>query len=214
MVGMRVALTGGIASGKSTVADMLAGHGAVIIDADLIAREVVEPGSEGIAKVVECFGEGILADDGTLDRARLGSIVFRDDAARADLNAIVHPLVRRRAEQLEAEAPEDALVVQVIPLLVEAGIVDGFDEVIVVDVPEEVQLRRLMARNGFTEGEAWDRIRSQASRAQRLAVATHVIDNAGSAAGTHSQVAALWQHLSAAPPGATTDRRCVPRGRP
>lgn len=192
---MRVALTGGIASGKSTVADMFAELGAVIVDSDVIAREVVEPGTEGLARIVERFGEGILTDDGSLDRAELGSIVFRDDAARADLNAIVHPLVRRRAEQLEADAPEGALVVQVIPLLLEAGLADGFDEIIVVDIPEAEQLRRLMARNGYDEDEARDRIRSQASREDRLAVATHVIDNAAGLAETRRQVEALVREL-------------------
>lgn len=191
----RIALTGGIASGKSTVASMMAELGAVIIDSDVIAREVVEPGTTGLRQIVERFGEGILADDGSLNRATLGAIIFHDAEARADLNAIVHPLVRRRAEELESQAPDGSLVVQVIPLLVEAGLVEGFDEIVVVDIPEAEQLRRLRARNGYDESEALERIRAQASRAERLAVATYVIDNSGSLNEVRAQVSEVVREL-------------------
>lgn len=191
----RIALTGGIASGKSTVADMFAELGAVIIDSDVLAREVVEPGTPGLAEIVERFGPDILTGDGELNRPALGEIIFKDDEARKDLNAITHPRVRQRAVELEESAPEDALIIQVIPLLIEANLVDGFDEVIVVDLPEELQLQRLMERNGFSRDEAHSRIRAQASRAERLAVATHVIDNSQPLELTRAQVRLLHQQL-------------------
>ena len=194
----RIALTGGIASGKSFVADEFAALGAVLVDSDLIAREVVEPGTPGLAQIVERFGEGVLAEDGSLDRPRLGALVFSDDAARADLNAIVHPLVRRRAAELEAAAPDGAIVIQVIPLLVETGLDEGFDTVLVVDVPVEVQIERLMRRNSLTEAEALARIDAQADRGRRLAAATHVIANSGSRSATRERVREVWRDLSAA----------------
>lgn len=189
----RTALTGGIASGKSLVADMLGQRGVTIIDSDVLAREVVEPGTAGLERIRQRFGDEVLRPDGSLDRPALGAIVFADDDARADLNAIVHPLVRRRAVELEdaAQAP----VVQVIPLLVEANLVDGFSRVIVVDVPVELQLERLMSRDGYTEAEARARIDAQASRDERLAVATHVIDNAGGVDETLAQVEELVAKL-------------------
>lgn len=191
----RIALTGGIASGKSTVADMFAELGAVIIDSDVLAREVVEPGTPGLAEIVERFGPDILTGDGELNRPALGEIIFTDDEARKDLNAITHPRVRQRAVELEESAPEGALIIQVIPLLIEANLVDGFDEVIVVDLPEELQLQRLMERNGFSRDEALSRIQAQASRAERLAVATHVIDNSQPLELTRAQVRLLHQQL-------------------
>ncbi len=191
----RIALTGGIASGKSTVADMFAELGAVIIDSDVLAREVVEPGTPGLAEIVERFGPDILTGDGELNRPALGEIIFMDDEARKDLNAITHPRVRQRAVELEESAPEGALIIQVIPLLIEANLVDGFDEVIVVDLPEELQLQRLMERNGFSRDEALSRIQAQASRAERLAVATHVIDNSQPLELTRAQVRLLHQQL-------------------
>lgn len=193
----RTALTGGIASGKTFVADELARLGAVIVDSDLIAREVVEPGTPGLAQVVERFGADILQADGSLDRARLGQIVFSDEAARADLNAIVHPLVRQRAVELESGAPEGAVVIQVVPLLVETGLDKGFDRILVVDVPVETQLERLMGRNGLPEDEAMARINAQATREQRLAVATHVIDSSGAHEETLARVARIWRQLVA-----------------
>jgi dephospho-CoA kinase/16S rRNA (guanine(966)-N(2))-methyltransferase RsmD len=190
----RVVLTGGIASGKSFVADELAKRGAVIIDSDLLAREVVEPGTPGLAAVVARFGEEVLGPDRALDRPRLGEVIFADAEARADLNAIVHPLVRARAEEREEEVA-DGVVVHVIPLLVEAGLVDGFDHVIVVDLPVEDQILRLMARNGITRQQAEARVRAQARRDERLAVADRVVDNSGDPASTVSQVDEIWTWL-------------------
>ena len=189
-----IALTGGIASGKSFVADELTERGAVIVDADLLAREVVEPGTPGLAAIVARFGEDILGPGGALDRPKLAEVIFADAAARADLNAIVHPLVRARAEEIE-EGVADGVVVHVIPLLVEAGLVDGFDRVIVVDLPVEDQIRRLMARNGVTREQAEARVRAQATREERLAVADRIVDNAGDPAATVAQVDEIWTWL-------------------
>ncbi|MHA6512214.1 dephospho-CoA kinase [Tessaracoccus sp. Z1128] len=193
----RIALTGGIASGKSMVADELARLGAVVVDADLIAREVVEPGSEGLRRIVERFGAGMLRPDGTLDRAQLGDLIFADDEAREDLNAIVHPLVRARSDELVAAAPPGSVAVQVIPLLVETGLDKAFDHIIVVDVPTETQVRRLMNRNDLGPDQARARVRVQASRADRRAAADWVIDNSGDQAATVAQVEALWPSLVA-----------------
>lgn len=195
----RIALTGGIGSGKSTVADLLAERGAVVVDADVLAREVVEPGTPGLAQIVARFGPHLLTPDGALDRAALGALVFEDAAARATLNAIVHPRVReltarRRAAALAADPR--AVIVHVIPLLVETGQAGGFDEVIVVDCPVEAQVARVMARNGLTRAQATARVAAQASRAERLAAATHVIDNGGPGADLVPQVAALWRALA------------------
>ena len=198
--GRRIGLTGGIASGKSTVADLLGARGALVIDADVLAREVVEPGTPGLAAVVARFGPSVLAPDGRLDRAALARVVFSaDDAsrtARRDLEAVIHPAVRARAAELEAGAAPGRPVVQVIPLLVETGQADGFDLVVVVDVPEEVQRARLLARGGLTEAEADARIAAQASRAERLAVADVVLDNDGSRDDLVRHVDELWARLS------------------
>ncbi len=200
-VAQRIGLTGGIGSGKSTVADLLAARGAVIVDADVLAREVVGPGTPGLASIVERFGRGVLTPDGALDRAALGGIVFSDASARADLNAIVHPAVRARASELRAEAlasDPDAVVVEVIPLLVETGQADAFDVVIVVDCPVEVQVRRVMQRSGLSRDEALARVRSQADRAERLAHADMVVDNSGDRGDLLKQVDAAWGHLQPA----------------
>ncbi|GAA2101191.1 dephospho-CoA kinase [Microlunatus panaciterrae] len=191
---LRVGLTGGIASGKTAVSELLHRHGAVIIDADLLAREVVAPGTPGLAAVVERFGPAVLAD-GALDRAALGKIIFSDAAARRDLEKIIHPAVRHRAAELERQAPVDAVVVHVIPLLVETGQQDGFDLVVVVDVDPEVQLARLLERGGLSAEQAGARIAAQASRQQRLAVADVVIDNNGSPSRLERRVAELWASL-------------------
>lgn len=188
-----MALTGGIASGKSFVADELDTLGAIIIDSDVLAREAVEPGSDGLAEVVERFGPGVLRADGALDRPGLGRIVFHDDAARADLNAIVHPRVRRLAEEREQRSPADSVVVHVIPLLVEAGLAKGFGHIMLVDVPEEEQLTRLRDRDGLDVEDAQARLDAQATRAERLAVATWVIDNSGSPDDTRAQIHAWWR---------------------
>lgn len=191
---MRIALTGGIASGKTAVSDLLRERGAVIIDSDLLAREVVAPGTPGLTAIVERFGPGVLDGD-QLDRASLGKIIFADPAARRDLEAITHPLVRQRAEQLERTAPEGAVVIQVIPLLVEAGLADGFDLVIVVDADPAQQRERLRARNGLDERQVAERLAAQASRADRLAVADLVVDNTGPADRLPAEVDRLWRRV-------------------
>jgi dephospho-CoA kinase len=193
---VRIGLTGGIASGKSMAADELARLGAVVIDADVLAREVVEPGTPGLAAVVERFGDGVLSE-GRLDRARLGQIVFADSQARQDLERIIHPAVRRRAAELESEAGSDAVVVHVIPLLVETGQSQSFDLCVVVDVDRETQLARLAQRDGFDADQANARIAAQATREARLAVADIVLDNRGSLADLKKQVAAVWSDLPA-----------------
>ncbi len=193
---LRIGLTGGIGSGKSEVSRRLAAHGALVIDADVLAREVVEPGTPGLAEVVEAFGSGVLADDGSLDRATLGAQVFGDDAGRRRLEAIIHPRVRARAAEIEAAAGPDAVVVHDIPLLVETGQSDAFDGVIVVDVPIEVQLERLVRGRGMSEGEARNRIAAQASRQQRAGAADWIVDNTGSLADLDAAVARVWKELS------------------
>jgi dephospho-CoA kinase len=191
----RIGLTGGIASGKSTVADRLAQRGAVIIDSDLLAREVVAPGSAGLRAVIARFGEQVLAADGSLNRAALGSIIFDDPQARRDLEAIIHPAVRARATELSAAAAPGSVVVQVIPLLVETGQSDAFDQVWVVDADPAVQRTRLQQRDGLSPAEAQARLQAQASRAQRLAVADVVLANDGSADQLRQQVDQEWEKL-------------------
>lgn len=198
-------LTGGIASGKSEVSRRLAELGAVLIDADLLAREAVEPGSEGLAEVVRAFGPGILQDDGALDRAALGALVFADPERRDQLNAIVHPRVRARAAELMAAASDEAVVVQDIPLLVETGQAGSFDVVVVVDAPDEVRIRRLAERNGMTPEDAAARMAAQATREERLAAADHVIENSGSLDELRAAVDRLW-HEVLVPAAATTAR--------
>lgn len=171
--------------------------GAHVIDADVLAREVVALGTPGLQAVVDRFGEDVLTATGALDRAALGRVVFADAAARADLNAIIHPRVRERAKELEAAAPPGAIVVHVIPLLVETGQVENFDVVVVVDTSVTEQIRRLMRRNGYDLAEAERRVAAQASREERLQAATHVIDSSGPVAQTMAQVRALWEQLSA-----------------
>ncbi len=193
---LRVGLTGGIASGKTAVSDRLAELGAYVIDADVLAREVVAPGEPALAALVERFGDGILTADGHLDRARLGAIIFSDERARRDVERIIHPAVRRRAADLESHVPDGAIVVHVIPLLVETGQADQFDRVVVVDVPDEVQRARLQQRNGHDEASARARIAAQATRADRLAAADFVVDNSGDRATLSRQVDRLWASLS------------------
>lgn len=197
---LRVALTGGIASGKTTVADRWAEHGAVLIDSDLLAREVVEPGTPGLAAVLARFGEEVRATDGGLDRRALGAVVFADPAARKDLEQILHPLIRARAAELERAAAPDAIVVQVIPLLVEtmaagAGRTQDFDAIVVVDLPTELQLQRAMARDGASADQTRARIRAQAGRDERLAVADLVVDNAGDREQLLVEADRVWDEL-------------------
>ncbi len=189
---MLVGLTGGIGSGKSLVAELLAARGATIIDADVLAREVVAAGTPGLAAVSERFGESVLREDGSLDRGALGRIVFGDPVARRDLEAIIHPAVRARAAALSAAAPGGAVVVQVIPLLVETGQQDNFDQVVVVEVDPEVQLSRIMLRDGLDEAEAQARVRAQATREARHAAADVVLHNNGTTEDLAAAVDRLW----------------------
>jgi len=193
---VRVGLTGGVGSGKSTASALLAAHGAVIIDADALAREVVERGTPGYDAVVARFGPSVVGPDGALDRAALAGIVFNDDAARADLNAIVHPLVGQRTAEQMAAVPADAIVVYDVPLLVESGLAQGFDVVVVVLADVETRVARLVDR-GMAESDARARIATQASDEQRRAVAHEILQNDGDRAAFTTQVDALWDRLSA-----------------
>ena len=193
---MRVGLTGGIASGKSTVSSILRELGAVVIDADQIAREVVAKGTPGLMAVVEAFGPQMLTADGELDRPRMGRLVFGDEDARRRLEAIVHPLVFERYAELEAAAPADGIVVHDIPLLVESGRAAQFDAVIVVDAPPEVQVERMVRDRGWTEEESRARIAAQATREQRRAVATYLIDNTGTREDLRRQVTEVFEALA------------------
>ena len=203
---LRVGLTGGIGAGKGEVARRLAGYGALVIDADQVAREVVAPGTPGLDEVVAAFGTRVLRPDGSLDRALLGEIVFSDAALRGKLNAIVHPLVREwmtAAERAAAEAAaatgRDLIVVHDVPLLAESGRADGFDLVIVVDVPPELQVERLVSERGMTPDQARARMAAQAGRDQRLGLADLVIDNSGSLDDLDRRVGEVWAGLQ---PGA------------
>ena len=193
---MRVGLTGGVASGKSTVAAMLAELGAVVIDADALAREVVQAGTPGFDRVVEEFGSELVGPDGELDRPALGRLVFADESARKRLEAIVHPLVFERYAELEATAPTDAIVVHDIPLLAESGRADDFDAVIVVDAPRDTQVERMTADRGWTAEDAESRIAAQATREDRLAIATYVVDNTGSLDDLRARVAEIYSDLT------------------
>ncbi|MET0838288.1 MAG: dephospho-CoA kinase [Marmoricola sp.] len=195
---MRVGLTGGVASGKSTVAAMLAELGAVVIDADALAREVVAKGTPGLSAVVEEFGEELLAADGELDRPAMGRLVFNDEAARRRLEAIVHPLVFERIVELEEQAPADAVVVHDIPLLAENGRGGDFDAVIVVDAPEHLQVDRMTGDRSWTEEDARSRIAAQATREDRRAIATHVIDNTGTREDLRRRVAEVFAEVVSA----------------
>jgi dephospho-CoA kinase len=179
------------------VAAELAARGAIIIDADVLAREVVEPGTSALAAIIDRFGPQVLSD-GQLDRTRLAQIVFADPLARRDLERIVHPAVRARAADLERAAGRAAVVVHVIPLLVETGQQEDFDLVVTVDVDHETQIKRLIARNGYTRAEAESRIAAQASREDRRIAADVVLDNTGSAAQLREQIDALWAELGSA----------------
>lgn len=189
---LRVGLTGGIGSGKSTVAARLAGRGAWLIDSDRIAREVVERGSAGLRAVVAAFGENVLTSDGALDRQALAALVFDDSAARERLNSVVHPLVARRSAELLDAAPPDAIVVQDVPLLVETGLAAGFPLVVVVYADPEVRVRRLAEQRGMASSDARARIGAQAGDEQRRAAADVWLDNSGDRDTTAAAVDRLW----------------------
>jgi dephospho-CoA kinase len=192
---LRVGLTGGIGAGKSEVSKRLAAQGAIVIDADAIAREVVAPGTPGLAQVIAMFGEDLLRPDGSLDRERLGEIVFADKAKLGALNAIVHPLVGQRMAELENAAAASAIVVYDVPLIAENNLAGGFDLVVVVDAPPSVQLSRLERHRKMSADQAKARMAAQAGRPQRLAIADLVIDNSGSLAELDRQVGDLWTEL-------------------
>ncbi|MFB8780997.1 dephospho-CoA kinase [Streptomyces albogriseolus] len=192
---LTVGLTGGIGAGKSEVSRLLVRHGAVLIDADRIAREVVEPGTPGLAAVVKAFGEEILAEDGSLDRPRLGALVFSDAEKLATLNSIVHPLVGARSRELEEAAPEDAVVVHDVPLLTENGLAPLYDVVIVVDASPGTQLDRLVRLRGMSEEDARARMAAQATREQRRAVADIVVDNDVPLDALERRVEEVWADL-------------------
>ena len=194
-----IGLTGGIASGKSTVARRLVEHGAVHIDADELARRVVEPGKPAFNAIVEEFGHGVVRRDGSLDREKLGELVFNDHDARAKLNAIVHPAVRELSARLIERAEHDdadAVVVYDVPLLVEASVAHPFDLVVVTNAPRRTQVKRLVEERGFEPGQAEARVDAQADNAERLAIADVVIDTDGSIAHTMSQTDALWHRIT------------------
>jgi len=199
---VRIAITGGIGSGKSAVSARLAAHGAIVVDADAIAREVVEPGTPGLAELVAEFGTAVLRADGSLDRPAMAALVFSDPQRRRALEAIVHPLVAARSTELLAAAPADAVVVYDVPLLAEsmrttraAG--HGFDSVVVVTAPRDLRVRRLVGR-GLTAADAEARIDAQASDEERRAIADHVVDNSGTLDDLDEAVDAVWVALTAA----------------
>ena len=191
---LRVGLTGGIGAGKSTVGRRLAALGAVLIDADRIARDVVAPDTPGYEAVVAEFGPSVVADDGSLDRPALGRVVFADEARRRALNSIVHPLVAKRRAELMASAPADAIVVEDIPLLVENDLGAGFHLVLVVEAPARERVRRLVADRGMSEDDAWARIRSQADDDARRAAADVLLDNTGTPDDISAAVDRAWRN--------------------
>lgn len=192
----RIGLTGGIGSGKSTVASMLAAKGAVIIDADQISREIVEPGQPALEEIVAVFGAGVLRPDGSLDRGELARLAFADKAMTKRLNAIMHPRISAESAARIASAPPGSVVIYDMPLLVETGQASAVTRVVVVDVPVSVQRERAITR-GMEPTDVDRRIEAQATREQRLAVASDVIDNSGSLERTQSQVDTLWESLKA-----------------
>ena len=192
---LRVGLTGGIGAGKSEVSRRLAAQGAALIDADAIARQVVMPGTDGLAAVVAEFGDGVLQADGSLDREQLGEIVFADPARLARLNEIIHPLVGQRMAELEQEAGADAIIVHDVPLIAENELAAAYDLVVVVDAPEHAQLERLIRHRQMSQEQAEARMAAQVGRDQRLAIADLVVDNSSSLAELDRQVGDLWGEL-------------------
>ncbi|MEU6401881.1 dephospho-CoA kinase [Streptomyces sp. NPDC046985] len=204
---LKAGLTGGIGAGKSEVSRLLVACGAVLIDADRIAREAVAPGTPGLAAVVDAFGPQMLAADGSLDRPKLGAVVFADPDRLAVLNAIVHPLVRARSRELEQAAPEDAVIVHDVPLLTENGLAPLYDLVIVVDAAPETQLDRLVRLRGMSEEDARARMAAQATREQRRAIADIVIDNDVPLDRLAQRVREVWSELTRRAGAARTETR-------
>ena len=200
---MQIGLTGGIGSGKSTAAGRFAELGALVIDADALAREVVEPGTEGLAAVVAEFGEQVLDGAGRLDRPALARVVFGDDAARGRLNAILHPRIRARAAELIAAAPPGTVVVQDVPLLVETGQSGPYDLVVVVEAPDELRVRRLGRDRGMPAEKVRARMAAQATDEQRRAAADVVLVNDGTPEDLRAKVDALWTERIASAPSPT-----------
>jgi dephospho-CoA kinase len=191
-----VGLTGGVGAGKSTVADLLSDHGAVIIDADVIARRVVEPGTEGFTLVHRAFGDEILTHDGALDRRALAALVFRDVEARRTLEQIVHPLVRRHVDLMTALADDDAIVVHDVPLLVETGRQGDYDVVVVVEAPHDQRIERLRSSRGWDRETSQARMKAQASDEARRSAADEIVTNDGDRDRLAARVDALWERLS------------------
>lgn len=190
-----VALTGGVASGKTAVSDRLAELGAAVIDTDLIAREVVEPGQPALEAIAERFGTKLIGEDGSLDRRALRDIVFNDDQARRRLEGILHPRIEARVRELIDASLDAPYILLVVPLLIETGLFGDADRIVVVDTPEAAQIERLTRRDGINEQQARNMLKAQASREQRLAKADHVIDNSGSLDRLHQQIDALHRQL-------------------
>ena len=190
-----IGLTGGIASGKSTAAKILAGLGAAVIDADQLARDVVRPGEPAYQAIVEAFGNGVLNDDGAINRTALGNIVFADPAARSRLEAITHPAIAQRAKELltELRCRKTPLAIYMAPLLIEAGVTDRVDEIWVVYVNRETQVRRLMQRDGLSEAAALQRVASQMPMEEKRQRARIVIDNNGTEAEMVRQIREIWE---------------------
>ncbi|MBA4541567.1 MULTISPECIES: dephospho-CoA kinase [Thermoactinomyces] len=196
---MLLGLTGSIATGKSTVAEMLKRRGAVVVDADQVARKVVEPGSLGLNRIKETFGSEMLTADGQLDRAKLGELVFADEEARLRLNALLHPLIMDEMKRMTAESLDKnpkSIVIWDVPLLIEENLTQFVEQVIVVYVPQAIQLKRLMERNHLTKTEAIKRMQSQLSIEEKKKVADYIIDNSGSLEETERQVDQLWRYLT------------------
>ena len=190
---LRIGLSGGIGAGKSTVSSTFSDLGGIVVDGDVISREVVEPGTEGLAKLVDAFGAQILSDDGSLDRPALAAIAFSDDEKRKTLNGIVHPLVAERRSELIAAAAHDAVIVEDIPLLVESAMAPMFPLVVIVNADEDLRVKRLIEHRGFSEQDARARIAAQATEEQRRAIADVWLDNTGSTAELVEQARALWR---------------------
>src|SRR4051812_38760845 len=190
----KIGLTGGIGAGKSTVARLLEEHGAIIVDADALAREVVAPGTPGLREVADAFGEQVVKADGSLDREALGRVVFNDPEKRRTLESITHPKIGERTAELFRSAGPDDVVVHDVPLLVELNMAPAYDAVIVVEAPEDVRLQRLESR-GLPREQALERIRSQADPKQRRAIATVVIDNAGDEDALRRRVDDVWRQI-------------------